>query len=268
MLQITRSPEVVDADIQPYVSIVIPANNEEENIPQLYEELKRSLEPVNRAYEKIFVDDASEDRTYGVSEDLSEMDRHLKVIRFRSNSGQSAALSAGFGIASGSYIIMDDIHDYRCTLRAYRKECIKDMELYGEMHRYIPATARFNKHSVSDMEINHRERKYGRIKHNWKRLFKGFSDLLVVTFWCGFAHRPMDIYGTTGLFLGGVGLLVSAYMVAERLLFNSGLPDSLLFITALITMTIGLRFITLRIYYRQKGFKNYWIGSTLNVKEQ
>ncbi|WP_254591444.1 glycosyltransferase family 2 protein [Methanocella conradii] len=316
----------VAADEHPSLSVVVPVYNESESIVQLYDELVGVLDTLGRSYEVIFVDDGSTDGSFGVLSDLCKRSKHLKVIRLRRNSGQSAALSAGFDHARGDLVvsmdgdlqndpadiprllekmtggydvvcgwranrkdplskklfsklsnilrhilIRDKVHDYGCTLRVYKRECIKDFELFGEMHRYIPAMMAANGYRVSEVKVNHRERRHGKSKYNWKRLFKGFTDLIVVTFWSRFATRPMHIFGTVGLLISTLGGLVSIYLIMERLFFNTRLSDKPLFTLSVLSVIIGIQFIALGIladisikaYYNQKKFKSYRIENTI-----
>lgn len=315
----------------PALSIVIPAYNEAENVAELYDELTAALDKTGRTYEIIFIDDGSTDDTFSRLRALCERSKSLKAIRLRRNSGQSAALSAGFDHASGDLIVTldadfqndpkdiplllqklsdghdvvcgwranrkdsigkkffsaisnmirhlligDKIHDYGCTFRVYKSECIDDFELWGEMHRYIPALMSINGYRVGEVKVHHRERRHGTSKYNWKRLFKGFTDLLAVTFWSRFATRPMHIFGTTGLIIAALGSLISAYFIVGRLGFGIPLADKPLFVLAVLSIIIGLQFIafgiladiSLKTYYHQKRFKNYRIDRTIGFDRE
>ncbi len=305
------------------ISIVIPLYNEKDNINELYKELKAVLISTGLPYEIIFVDDGSTDGSFSKLADVSKADDCVRVIKFRRNFGQSAALKAGFDHAKGEYIVTMDadlqndptdlprllktlseedydvvcgwranrrdrfakkifsgisntlrkllvkerIHDSGCTLRIYKKECVEDFELYGEMHRYIPAILHYNGFRVGETKVNHRERRHGVSKYNWRRLFKGFADLIVITFWSRFSARPMHIFGTIGILIGSAGFLLSVFLVGERLLLNRSLSDRPLFILAIMSVIVGLQFlafgimadIVLKTYYRQGNFKNYRI---------
>jgi hypothetical protein len=93
----------------------------------------------------------------------------------------------------------ETIHDSGCTLRVYKCEAIKDIELYGELHRYIPAILLWKGYKIGEVKTNHRERVSGKSKYNWKRLMKGFLDLLIIVFWQKYSARPMHIFGGSGL---------------------------------------------------------------------
>jgi glycosyltransferase involved in cell wall biosynthesis len=305
------------------ISVIIPTYNEEENVEKLYDELIRVLHSLKRAYEIIFVDDRSTDKTYSRLLELHKRDPLVKIIRLRTNFGQSAAMKAGFDHAKGERIITMDadlqndpndipallakmeeddldvvcgwrynrqdpmmkrffskisnrlrtfltqetIHDSGCTLRAYKKECINDIELYGELHRYIPAILFWKGYRVGEVRTNHRDRLYGQSKYNWKRIFKGFLDLLVITFWQKYSTRPMHIFGGVGIILGLIGFIISLYLVIERLFFGMSLSDRPLFIVGIMLVVIGVQFfafgiladIMMKLYHDGTGRKNYLV---------
>jgi len=218
------------------VSIVLPVLNEEENVEPLYAELSAVLKKLGKSYEIIFVDDGSRDRTVELLVKLRKKDRKIKIIRFRRNFGQTAAMSAGFAHASGEVIITMDadrqndprdipmilqeiekgfdlvsgwrldrqdafiarklpsliankiisiatdvkLHDYGCTLKAFRKEVAKNIALYGEMHRFIPAIASWMGVSISEVKVNHRPRVAGKSKYGISRTIKVILDLITV----------------------------------------------------------------------------------------
>ncbi len=161
----------------------------------------------------------------------------------------------------------ETIHDSGCTLRAYRRECVEDLELYGELHRYIPALLSWKGYRVGEMKTNHRERKLGTSKYNWSRLAKGFLDLIVVTFWKKYAYRPIHVMGGSGIVIGLAGLLIFLYLTFERLFFNVPLSDRPLFIVSVLFIIVGVQFIVfgiladimLKMYYGTNGRRTYLI---------
>jgi glycosyltransferase involved in cell wall biosynthesis len=305
------------------ISIVIPVYNEEENIKELHTKLSDVLPTVTENYEIIFVDDGSSDNSFAHLKELNNEDESVKVIKFRRNFGQSAALSAGFDYSKGDIIITmdgdlqndpkdipklldalekedydvvcgwrfdradtklkklfskianglrrrftdEDIHDSGCTLRAYKKECIADLELYGEMHRYIPALLLWKGYKIGEVKVSHHERKYGKTKYSWRRVVKGFLDLIVVTFWQRFSARPIHIFGGLGLLLSVFGGIISVYMVISRLFFNMSLADRPLFLVSIFMIIVGVQFVVtgvladimLKVYYGQKERKPYLV---------
>lgn len=164
-------------------------------------------------------------------------------------------------------LTQETIHDSGCTLRAYKKECINDIELYGELHRYIPAILFWKGYHVGEVKAHHRDRLYGQSKYNWKRIFKGFLDLLVITFWQKYSTRPMHIFGGVGIILGLIGFIISLYLVIERLFFGMSLSDRPLFIVGIMLVVIGVQFfafgiladIMMKLYHDGKGRKNYLV---------
>jgi glycosyltransferase involved in cell wall biosynthesis len=310
------------------ISVIIPAYNEEENVTVLYKELTSVLRTLNRDYEIIFVDDCSTDATYQRLSELHSLDDHVKIIKFRKNFGQSAAMKAGFDHALGNLIITLDadlqndphdipqmletmekehfdvmcgwrynrkdpffkkifsgfansfracltgetIHDSGCTLRVYKQEAVKNIELFGELHRYIPAILLWEGYKIGEVKTNHRERAFGKSKYNWNRLIKGFLDLLVIAFWQKYSVRPMHIFGGAGLIIGGIGFIIAFYLGVSRIIFGTGLTDRPLFLVALVLLVLGVQFIALgiiadillRIYYGQNVRKNYLIDVTVS----
>jgi glycosyltransferase involved in cell wall biosynthesis len=310
------------------ISVIIPAYNEEENVAVLYKELTSVLRTLNRDYEIIFVDDCSTDATYQRLSELHSLDDHVKIIKFRKNFGQSAAMKAGFDHALGNLIITLDadlqndphdipqmletmekehydvvcgwrynrqdpffkkifsgfansfracltgetIHDSGCTLRVYKQEAVKNIELFGELHRYIPAILLWEGYKIGEVKTNHRERAFGKSKYNWNRLIKGFLDLLVIAFWQKYSVRPMHIFGGAGLIIGGIGFIIAFYLGVSRIIFGTGLTDRPLFLVALVLLVLGVQFIALgiiadillRIYYGQNVRKNYLIDAMVS----
>ncbi len=309
------------------LSVIIPAYNESESIKSLYEELLDVLKPLGMSYEILFIDDGSTDRTYQQLIELHSQDNAVKIVKFRSNFGQSAAMKAGFDYADGEIVVTMDsdlqndphdipalieklktddldvvcgwrynrkdplskkvfslfankmrkilthetIHDSGCTLRVYKKECIKDLELYGELHRYIPAMLLWRGYHVGEMKTNHRDRSFGKSKYNLIRLFKGFLDLLVITFWQRYSVRPMHVFGGAGLIIGFLGLVIALYLGISRLFFGTELVDRPLFIVAFFLMVFGVQLIAigiladilLKIYYGQNERRNYLVEKVI-----
>ncbi len=121
-----------------------------------------------------------------------------------------------------SWVTGVHLHDYGCTLKAYRREVITGFRLYGEMHRFIPAYARQVGARITEMPVHHHARKYGKAKYGLERTLKVVLDLLTVKFLDSYASKPIYLFGGTGFGLMGVGLLVFLYVLADRY-FLSGL---------------------------------------------
>jgi glycosyltransferase involved in cell wall biosynthesis len=165
----------------------------------------------------------------------------------------------------------EDIHDSGCTLRAYNKECLDDLELYGEMHRYIPALLLWKGYKIGEVKVRHHKRMYGKTKYTWKRVVKGFLDLTVVIFWQKFSARPIHIFGGLGLVLSIVGGIVGLYLITLRLFFGIGLTDRPLFMVAIFMVVIGSQFavsgvladIMLKVYYGMNERKQYLVEAVV-----
>lgn len=160
----------------------------------------------------------------------------------------------------------ETIHDSGCTLRAYIKESTEDLELYGELHRYIPVMLSWKGYRIGEIKTNHRERKYGKTKYDWKRIVRGFLDLLVVTFWQKYSLRPIHIFGSMGIVLSLFGGIASIYLVILRLFYGIGIERPL-FTVSVMSLVVGIQFFTIgiladilvKIYYSQNGRKNYLV---------
>ena len=305
------------------ISVVIPLYDEEQNIEILCDKLISVLDGLERDFEIILVDDGSTDKTLENMLKARNKDDRVRIIKFRKNFGQSAALKAGFDHAKGDVVISMDgdlqndpddlpkllekiededwdvvcgwrsdrkdpffkkisskianlirrnitselVHDSGCTFRAYRNECVKDLDLCGETHRYIPAMLLWKGYRICEVKVKHHQRRYGTTKYNWCRIIKGFLDLIVISFWQKYSVRPIHVFGGLGLILSLSGTLMGGYMGIQRLLFGSSLSDRPLFLLAILMIIIGVQFIVsgiladimLKVYYGQNDRKNYLI---------
>ena len=136
-------------------------------------------------------------------------------------------------------IIKDNIHDSGCSLKIYRKQCFDNMNLYGEMHRFIPALLKIKGFKIGEIVVNHRPRTAGKTKYNWKRTVKGFIDMIAVWFWNKYAVRPLHLLGSVGI----ISLFIGAFFgIWSVVLFLSGrsLTDNFHPILAILFIIIGL----------------------------
>ena len=135
------------------------------------------------------------------------------------------------------------------------------------MHRYIPALLSIKGYKIGEIKVSHRPRTRGKTKYNWRRLIKGFLDLMLVAFWQKFSFRPIHVFGGLGLVSAIVGMGVTAYLIIARLFLHEGLADRPLLMLAILMVIVGMQFIVsgiladimLKIYYGQNGRKNYVI---------
>lgn len=134
-----------------------------------------------------------------------------------------------------------ELHDFGCTLKAYRKECLEGLELYGEMHRYIPAVLAWQGFRVGEVPVKHHQRRQGRTKYGLGRLFRGFFDLVNFKFWAGYSTRPLHFFGGVGLALLGAGFVINLYLVLLKLLYGEELSDRPLLLLGVLLMVMGLQ---------------------------
>jgi len=312
----------------PEVSVVVPLLNEQDNISPLYEQTTQTLTDKHN-YEIIFVDDGSSDDSFTILSELQKADNKVRVIRFRKNFGQTAALAAGFAHARGSIIVAIDadlqndpadipkmidklhegfdvvsgwrkkrhdnaitrlipskianwliatitgvkLHDFGCTLKAYRREVLAETKLYGEMHRFIPALASWNGARITEMIVNHRPRTAGAAKYGLSRTLKVVLDLITVKFLGSFSTKPIYIFGGLGVLSGiasvisGLAVLYQKFISATHLAMNR---NPLLVLTAmLITTTIQfilmglLAELLVRTYHESQNRPTYVIKEIL-----
>lgn len=156
-------------------------------------------------------------------------------------------------------IIGDNLHDYGCSLKIYRKECIKDLQLFGELHRYITAYLYIKGYRIGEVKVNHRPRVSGKTKYKFNRGLNGLFDLLFLKFWSGFSTKPLHFFGRLGIyqwiiaFILVIEQIVKAVIVNE-LRFGPVLAlASMLIVTGLIFMMFGfLSEMISRIYLKEE----------------
>jgi glycosyltransferase involved in cell wall biosynthesis len=281
------------------VSVVIPLLNEQDNIRPLHQQITQALAGVHD-YELIFVDDGSTDASFDILSEFHKSDGRVKVIRFRKNFGQTAALSAGFAHAKGQVVVAIDadlqndpadiprmvqklhegfdvvsgwrkkrhdnaltrripsmaanwlisritgvsLHDFGCTLKAYRHEVIAETRLYGEMHRFIPVLASWAGARICEIVVNHRPRTAGVAKYGLGRTWKVMLDLITVKFLGSYSTKPIYIFGGLGLvcalgsLLCGLVVLYQKFISVQHLAMNRN--PLLVLTTLLVTATIQL----------------------------
>jgi len=169
-----------------------------------------------------------------------------------------------------SIIIKDHIHDSGCSLKIYRRECFENVSLFGEMHRFIPAILQIKGFKVGEVEVNHRPRKSGVTKYNWRRTVKGFIDMLSVWFWHRYSVRPLHLLGGAGLFFLWLGFLAGLRTVylffIGRNLSNTMEPllTAFLIITGLQLFVSGLLGdILIKTYFEKSNDVPYSIKDTI-----
>ena len=311
------------------VSVIAPVFNEEKSIATLYTLIRQALESEGLQWELVLVNDGSSDGSPAVLDTLAASDPRVKVVHFRRNYGQTAAMMAGIDFASGDIIIPIDadlqndpadiprllaklregfdvcsgwrkarkddslrrnlpsrianmvisrvsgvkLHDYGCSLKAYRKEVVKGVKLYGEMHRFIPIYASWHGARVTEIPVNHNPRVHGKSNYGLERIFKVLLDLLVVKFLYRYAQKPIYVFGGIGLAsmaLSGLLALYSIYLkIFEDLSFSrTPLPLLVVFtaMTGVVCILMGLLAeILMRTWHESQDKTVYEVGDTKNI---
>lgn len=283
------------------LSIIIPVYNEADNLINLHQELTDNLEKLPYNWEVIYIDDGSTDDSLAVLKKIQSRDARVVVVEFRRNYGQTAALSAGFDLAQGDYVVTLDadlqndpadiklllakliegydivsgwrrnrkdkffsrilpsrianalisrltgvhLHDYGCTLKAYRREIVKDLRLYGELHRFIPALAYEQGAKVTEVEVNHRQRLYGQSKYNLSRTVRVILDLITVKLLTQYRSRPMQFFGKFALGSLLASLLCFLAAVLMKLELGMDLTGNPLLMVSFFLGLATLQFISL-----------------------
>ena len=248
------------------VSVVAPVYNEKENVDLLCSRLHEALRKLKKSYEIILVDDGSTDGTWDLLAAQARKIPHLRLIRFRRNFGQTAAMSAGFDHARGEIVVTLDadlqndpediprllermdqgfdvvsgwrkdrkdkflsrrlpsmianaliskitsvhLHDYGCTLKAYRRDVMKNVRLYGEMHRFIPALANWVGGRVDEVVVGHHARQFGKSKYGISRTVRVILDLITVKFLLHYSTGPIQMFGKIAMVFAVPALLMIA----------------------------------------------------------
>jgi glycosyltransferase involved in cell wall biosynthesis len=310
------------------LSIVIPVYNEEESLRPLHERLARVLGALGSAHETIFVNDGSADGSEAVLAGIARSDPNVRVINFRRNYGQTAALMAGFDVAQGEVIVPMDsdlqnepediprlvakleegydvvsgwrrdrqdglrrllasrvanrmvswisgvrLHDYGCTLKAYRRDVLQGVKLYGEMHRFIPVYASWQGARVAELPVNHRARSFGSSKYGFERVLKVVLDLIVIKFLAGYANKPIYVFGGFGIAALGVSLLAGLYALYLKFVDGTSfiltplpLLVALTFLAGITSILMGLLAeLIMRTWYEAQGKPVYLVKSTHNL---
>ena len=309
------------------ISVVIPIFNEVEGISPLSRALKAVMEEMKVNYEVIFVDDGSNDGSGDVLQGLAQDDKRIKIIKFRKNFGQTAAIAAGVEHAQGEIIVTMDgdgqndprdipqllekleegydvasgwrknrkdpflnkrfpsavanrliswltkvrLHDYGCTLKAYRRDILKDVRLYGEMHRFIPAYASWVGASITELEVAHHPRKHGRSKYGLSRTSSIILDLITILFLQRYSTKPIRLFGGVGMILLVLGFLTGLFALFRKLVWG-GVWISPMILISFLFITMGVMFILLgliaeiiiRTYHESQGKPIYVVKSMKN----
>ena len=283
------------------LSVVVPIYNEADNVERLYKSLEEVLSKLDKNYEVLLIDDGSTDGTTDKLAEIHERNPKYKVIQFRRNYGQTAAMSAGFDYSAGNVIVTIDadlqndpkdipkilekmeegydvvsgwrkerkdpfltrkvpskianwlvsilagihLHDYGCTLKAYSKDVVKNVQLYGEMHRYIPALASWIGINVTEIPVSHHKRKFGKSKYGLSRTPRVILDLITLKFLLSYSTRPIQIFGSIGIITAFLGFLIALFLSYVKLVQKQSIGDRPLLLLAVLLIFLGFQFISM-----------------------
>jgi len=164
-------------------------------------------------------------------------------------------------------LVKDTIHDSGCSLKAYKAECFQDLDIFGEMHRFIPALLELQGYKVGEVKVSHQARIHGKTKYNWRRGLKGIVDMISVWFWRKYANRPLHLFGGSGIILSVVGSLILAWMAIEKIFFQAELSEKIWPMMGVFFIMIGVQLfifglmadIMIKNYYKSQKRMNYSI---------
>jgi glycosyltransferase involved in cell wall biosynthesis len=168
-------------------------------------------------------------------------------------------------------LLKDSIHDSGCSLKAYNAEALKSVDLFGEMHRFIPALLELDGYTVGEVKVRHHPRIHGVTKYNWKRSVKGFVDMISIWFWRKYASRPLHFFGGSGIVLIGLGFAILAWMAMEKIFIDdASISDRIWPLMGVFSIMIGVQFfifglladIMIKTYYKARGRMNYTVRNT------
>lgn len=313
------------------LSLIIPVYNEAQNLPILYDSIQKTLKSIQCIWEIIFIDDGSRDNSFEVLKALVEKDpEHVRVVVFRRNFGQTAAITAGIDHAHGEIIVLLDadlqndpadipmllakldegydlvsgwrkdrkdnrltrtlpsniangiiswvtgvhLHDYGCTLKAYRREALEGFRLYGEMHRFIPVFAHSVGAQITEIPVHHHERKFGQANYGLDRTMKVILDLFTVKFLLNYSHKPMRLFGWVGMLLISGGGAMLLYLFIRRMLQEIAALGSPIFQLGVMLLILGTQSILMgliaellaRTYHESQSKPTYTIRTVLGKK--
>lgn len=314
-----------------YLSLVIPVYNEEQNLPLLFDAIQKAIVPLRKSWEVVFVDDGSTDQSLQVLQSLVRRDpQHVRVVVFRRNFGQTAAITAGIDHSEGQFIVLLDadlqndpadvpkllskldegydvvsgwrkdrkdnaitrtlpsvvangliswvtgvhLHDYGCTLKAYRRDALEGFRLYGEMHRFIPVFAHSIGARITEVEVRHYPRRFGRANYGLDRTIKVLLDLVTVKFLLSYSNKPIRLFGGTGLGIMSIGALFLLYLFVRRSLQSIPVLGSPLFLLAIMFLIMGFQSVLMgliaellaRTYHESQSKPTYIVREVIRGK--
>jgi dolichol-phosphate mannosyltransferase len=321
--------------MNPKLSIFLPVYNEEENLERLHEKLVAAMAEFGQSFEAIYVDDGSTDRSLELLKKFAASDRRVRVISFRRNYGQTAAMAAGIDAARGEVLIpMDadlqndpadikrllakldegydvvsgwrkdrrdpfltrvlpsklangmiskisgvELHDYGCSLKAYRREALKDVQLYGEMHRFIPIYASWAGARVTEIPVAHYPRTAGKSKYGLSRTIKVVFDLVTIKFMASYMTKPLYVFGWAGMLAFAISFFSALFAFLMKYASwpkHADFIQTPLPVLAMVMLVLGIQLFLMgliaemlvRTYHESQGKLIYAIKTKINFEEE
>ncbi|MCG3161724.1 MAG: Dodecaprenyl-phosphate galacturonate synthase [Acidobacteria bacterium] len=321
--------------MNPKLSLFLPVYNEEENLPRLNEKIFQAMERLGHSFEVIYVDDGSADDSLELLRQFAARDSRVRVIAFRRNYGQTAAMAAGISGARGDVLIPMDadlqndpadierllakldegydvvsgwrknrqdamltrtlpsrlangliskisgvrLHDYGCSLKAYRREVLKDVQLYGEMHRFIPIYASWAGARVTEIPVAHYPRMAGKSKYGLSRTVKVVFDLVTIKFMASYMTKPLYVFGWAGVLAFAISIFSAVFAFLMKF---AGWPKHADFIQtplpvlAMVMLVLGIQLflmgliaeMVVRTYHESQGKPIYTIKAKINFEDE
>lgn len=315
------------------ISLVVPVYNEQENLPELYEQVTRAMGPLGLAWDITLVDDGSRDESARLLREMQAADsEHVRAVIFNRNLGQTAAISAGIDHSDGDIVILLDadlqndpadipllldemakgydvvsgwrkdrqdnkwtrtipsrmanaliskvsgvhLHDYGCTLKAYRRDILDEVKLYGEMHRFIPIYAKAAGARISEVVVHHHPRKHGKANYGLERTFKVVLDLFVVKFLMSYQQKPIYLFGGVGMGLMSVSGVLLLFLAIRRIVAGIAVLGSPWFQIGVMSFILGFQSVLMgliaellmRTYYESQDKPTYTIREIIEADKK
>ncbi len=311
----------------PKLSVVLPIYNEAEGIQLLFTKLHEALK--GQDYELVAVNDGSRDKSWEEMKKVAEQHKDVRIINFKRNYGQTAAINAGIQYSTGDIIVLIDsdlendpadipmllakldegfdvvsgwrknrwkgqflnrklpsliangliskisgvyLHDYGCTLKAYKRDVVKDVRLYGQMHRFIPVFCKWQGGRITEIPVNYQPRLYGKSNYGLFRIYKVMLDLVLIKFLDKYMHRPIHFFGGAGILSFIITFLTTALAVYFKLthqkdFVQTPLPTmaAIFFMIGIVMILMGiLAEIQMRTYYESQDKFPFTIKEKIN----
>ncbi|MCI0338022.1 MAG: glycosyltransferase family 2 protein [Acidobacteria bacterium] len=320
--------------MSPELSLFLPVYDEEDNLEELHEKIIASMDKLGRSFEVIYVDDGSTDGSLDLLKAFAARDSRVRVIAFRRNYGQTAAMAAGIDAARGEVLIAMDadlqndpadierllakldegfdvvsgwrkerhdafltrvvpsrianrlisfigrvpLHDYGCSLKAYRREALKGVHLYGEMHRFIPIYASWAGVRVTEIPVAHYPRLAGKSKYGLSRTVKIIFDLVTIKFMASYLTKPLYVFGWAGVLAFALSFVSALFAFLMK---YTGWPHPASFIQtplpvlAMVMLVLGIQLFLMgliaemlvRTYHESQGKPIYTIKKKINFED-